>query len=220
MNNLMPLLILEERRKRAVDCELCICKRQKWNFSAERICMAAFNRNSSFFCFSIHKDKLSMWHEFYLIKVCYDLVEKTEALQSFLIDIRLGVKLFEIWDGGEHHTHRVVWLMIKVLITSEREKTARCVVLIDWGERKRQKVCDFDRPRPDSDTDSKNTYNESLIISVRGHYGRDHHWIDHSKDGAWSRCRIKRNAGTECGQKDAALERIKETCMSGKYVRK
>ncbi len=44
----------------------------------------------------------------YLIKVCYDLVEKTEALQSFLIDIRLGIKLFEVWDGGEHHTHRLV----------------------------------------------------------------------------------------------------------------
>lgn len=44
----------------------------------------------------------------YLIKVCYDLVEKTEALQSFLIDIRLCVKLFEVWDGGEHHTHRLV----------------------------------------------------------------------------------------------------------------
>lgn len=44
----------------------------------------------------------------YLIKVCYDLVEKTEALQSFLIDIRLGVKLFEVRDGGEHHTHRLV----------------------------------------------------------------------------------------------------------------
>lgn len=40
-------------------------------------------------------------------------------------------------------------------------------------ERKRQMVCDFDRPRPGGDTDSKNTYNESLIISVRGHYGRE-----------------------------------------------
>lgn len=44
----------------------------------------------------------------YLIKVCYDLVEKTEALQSFLIDIRLCIKLFEVRDGGEHHTHRLV----------------------------------------------------------------------------------------------------------------
>lgn len=52
----------------------------------------------------IHIVRLSV----YLIKVCYDLVEEAEALQSFLIDIRLGIKLFEVWDGGEHHTHRLV----------------------------------------------------------------------------------------------------------------
>lgn len=66
----------------------------------------------------------------YLIKVCYDLVEKTETLQSLLIDIRLSIKLFEVWDGGEHHTHRLVRLMIKVLVTSEKKITALWVVLI------------------------------------------------------------------------------------------
>lgn len=57
----------------------------------------------------------------YLIKVCYDLVEKSEALQSFLIDIRLCIKLFEVWDGGEHHAHSLVRLMIKVLITDGKK---------------------------------------------------------------------------------------------------
>lgn len=60
----------------------------------------------------------------YLIKVGYDLIEQTEALQSFLIDIRLGVELFKVRDGGEHHTHRLVRLVIKVLMGSNREITA------------------------------------------------------------------------------------------------
>lgn len=67
----------------------------------------------------------------YLVKVGYDLVEETQALQALLIDIGLGVELFEVGDGGEHHTHRLVRLMIKVLVTSEREITARRVCRID-----------------------------------------------------------------------------------------
>lgn len=41
----------------------------------------------------------------YLVKVRYDLIEQTETLQSFLIDIRLGVKLFKVRDGSKHHAH-------------------------------------------------------------------------------------------------------------------
>lgn len=68
-----------------------------------------------FFC------TLSRGHRGYLIKVCDDLVEKTETLQSFFIDIRLCVELFEVRDGSEHDTHRLVRLMIEVLVTGKQE---------------------------------------------------------------------------------------------------
>lgn len=82
----------------------------------------------------------------YLIKVRYDLIEQTETLQSFLIDIRLGIKLFKVRDGGEHHTHRLVRLVIKVLIRSNGKITAGRVVA---GDRKNTKVCGFDVSRED-----------------------------------------------------------------------
>lgn len=105
----------------------------------------------------------------YLIKVRYDLIEQTETLQSFLIDIRLGIKLFKVRDGGEHHTHRLVRLVIKVLIRSNRKITAGRVVA---GDRKNTKVrvsmCLEKIYELNGDTESKNTYDESLIISERG----------------------------------------------------
>lgn len=101
----------------------------------------------------------------YLIKVGYDLIEQTEALQSFLIDIRLGVELFKVRDGGEHHTHGLVRLVIKVLIGSNREITA--------GRSKKREGPRFSTRlqkiyEPNGDTESKNTYDESLIIPERG----------------------------------------------------
>ena len=81
----------------------------------------------------------------YLIKVRYDLVEETEALQSFLVDVGLGVKLFEVRDGGEHHTHRLVRLMIKILVTSERKTAAGCLVLI---QSERRMVCGSNESEP------------------------------------------------------------------------
>lgn len=101
-----------------------------------------FNKNQQGFFFW-----LKQWNYVnYLIKVRYDFIQQTETLQSFLIDIRLCVKLFKVRDGGKHHTHRLVGLVIKVLITSNREITAGCVVA---GDRRNAKICGFDVTRED-----------------------------------------------------------------------
>lgn len=43
-----------------------------------------------------------------LIKVCYDLVEEPQTLQTFLVDVTLRVELFEVRYRGEHHAHTVI----------------------------------------------------------------------------------------------------------------
>lgn len=50
-----------------------------------------------------------------LIKVSDDLVQEPQAFQALLVDIALRVKFFEIWHRGEHHTHTVIRLVVKVL---------------------------------------------------------------------------------------------------------
>ena len=52
---------------------------------------------------------------FHLIKVSDDLVEETQALQPLLVDVRLCVELLEVRDGGEHHAHQVIRLVVQVL---------------------------------------------------------------------------------------------------------
>lgn len=50
-----------------------------------------------------------------LIKVSNDLIQESQAFQAFLVDITLGVKLFEIRNWCEHHTDAVIGLVVKVL---------------------------------------------------------------------------------------------------------
>lgn len=57
----------------------------------------------------------------YLIKICNDFVEEPEALQSFFVDVRLGVKLFKVRDGGEHDTDQVVGLVVQILQDKRRQ---------------------------------------------------------------------------------------------------
>lgn len=128
---------------------------------------------------------LKQWNDLsYLIKVCYDLIEQTETLQSFLIDIGLCVKLFKIRDGGEHHTHRLIGLVIKVLITNNREITAgRVLAKGREGTRRSAVSAELEKIYElNGDTESKNTYDESLIISERGspQQGKSN-WIQRAK---------------------------------------
>lgn len=51
----------------------------------------------------------------YLVKISDDFVKQPQALQSFLVDVRLGVELFKVWDGGEHDTNQVVGLVVEIL---------------------------------------------------------------------------------------------------------
>lgn len=63
--------------------------------------------------------KVARLKDLYFIKISNDFVEQPEALQSFFVDVRLGVKLFKVRDGGEHDAHQVIGLVIQVL----RDKT-------------------------------------------------------------------------------------------------
>lgn len=50
-----------------------------------------------------------------LVKVGNDLVEQPQALQAFLVDVTLGVKLFKIRNRCKHHADTVVRLVVEVL---------------------------------------------------------------------------------------------------------
>ena len=50
------------------------------------------------------------------IKVADDLVEESETLESFFIDITLFVKLFVVWNGGEHDRYVFVSLAVQILL--------------------------------------------------------------------------------------------------------
>lgn len=58
--------------------------------------------NSSFFSYKIHEAIR------YLIKVCNDLVEQSEALKTLLVYVGFCVELFEVRDRSKHHTHQVI----------------------------------------------------------------------------------------------------------------
>lgn len=127
----------------------------------------------------------------YLIKVRYDLIEQAETLQSFLIDIGLGVKLFKVWDGGEHHTHRLVRLVIKVLITSNGKLTAGCIVA---GDRRNAKVRVWVWLEKiyelNGDAESKNTFKWKFNHLCEGE--------NHSREKVigfreWNRCKNRGN---------------------------
>lgn len=66
-----------------------------------------------------HSVKAARLKDIYFIKISNDFVEQPEALQSFLVDVRFGVKLFKVRNGGEHDAHQVIGLVIQVL----RDKT-------------------------------------------------------------------------------------------------
>lgn len=64
-----------------------------------------------------------------LVEVSDDLVQEPQALQALLVDITLGVKFFEIWHRGEHHTHTVIGLVVEVL-SGEKTHTKKNKLLI------------------------------------------------------------------------------------------
>lgn len=51
----------------------------------------------------------------YVVEVGDDLVEEPQALQALLVNVRLGVELLEVRDGGEHHADAGVGLVVQVL---------------------------------------------------------------------------------------------------------
>lgn len=51
----------------------------------------------------------------HLVKVGNDLVEQPQALQAFLVDVALCVKLFKIRNRCKHHADAVVRLVVEVL---------------------------------------------------------------------------------------------------------
>lgn len=54
----------------------------------------------------------------HLIKIRDDLIEQPETLHALVVAIQLHVELVVIGDGGEHHAHALVRLVIQVLPTA------------------------------------------------------------------------------------------------------
>ena len=51
----------------------------------------------------------------YLIKVTDDLIEKSNALQSLLVNICFHIELLIIWYRGKHHAHILIFLRVKFI---------------------------------------------------------------------------------------------------------
>lgn len=51
----------------------------------------------------------------YLIKVCNDLIEQSETLNSLVIDLLLLVVFIKASDGGKHYPHLIIGLRIQLL---------------------------------------------------------------------------------------------------------
>lgn len=52
----------------------------------------------------------------YGIKVRYDLIEESKALQALIVDALLGVEVREIWHAGEQHSDLGVTLTVEVVV--------------------------------------------------------------------------------------------------------
>jgi hypothetical protein len=50
-----------------------------------------------------------------LIKISYNLIEKSQALDTLIVAIKLDIKFTEVVDGSEDHANTRVALMIQLL---------------------------------------------------------------------------------------------------------
>ncbi len=58
----------------------------------------------------------------YQIEFGYYFVEKSKALKTVLVQVRLEIELFEVGYRGEHHSDTIVLLMINLLKYFELER--------------------------------------------------------------------------------------------------
>ena len=49
------------------------------------------------------------------IELSYNLVQKSQTLQTILIYIGLNIKLFEVWNTGKHDGNAVVFFVVDLL---------------------------------------------------------------------------------------------------------
>jgi len=58
--------------------------------------------------------KLNKIQPHYLIEITNDFIQQTQALQTLLVDICLVVELLVVGNGGEHHGHAGVALVVEL----------------------------------------------------------------------------------------------------------